>query len=84
MRLIATPNCAFGRYDHAEGARETHHVLCVKQHTRAHASTDEEKRASVDDFIGLLEKPHGTCFAGGGANGLKLRRSLWLEAGSVR
>ena len=31
-----------------------------------------------------MEKPPGTCFAGGGANGLELRRSLWLEAGSVR
>ena len=26
-----------------------------------------------------MEKPPGTCFAGGGANGLELRRSLWLE-----
>jgi len=25
-----------------------------------------------------------TCFAGGGVNGLELRRSLWLEVGSVR
>ena len=31
-----------------------------------------------------MKKPPGTCFAGGGANGLELRRSLWLEAGSVR
>ena len=31
-----------------------------------------------------MEKLPGTCFAGGGANGLELRRSLWLEAGSVR
>ena len=31
-----------------------------------------------------MEKPPGTCFAGGGANGLGLRRSLWLEVGSVR
>ena len=31
-----------------------------------------------------MEKPPGTCFTGGGANGLELRRSLWLEAGSVR
>ena len=29
-----------------------------------------------------MEKLPGTCFAGGGANGLELRRSLWLEAGS--
>ena len=29
-----------------------------------------------------MEKPSGTCFAGGGANGLELRRSLWLDAGS--
>ena len=31
-----------------------------------------------------MEKPSGTCFAGGGANGVGLRRSLWLEVGSVR
>ena len=31
-----------------------------------------------------MEKLPGTCFAGGGANVLELRRSLWLEAGSVR
>ena len=31
-----------------------------------------------------MEKLPGTCFAGGGANELELRRSLWLEAGSVR
>ena len=31
-----------------------------------------------------MEKPPGTCFTGGDANGLELRRSLWLEAGSVR
>ena len=31
-----------------------------------------------------MEKPPGTCFTGGGANGLELRRSLWLEVGSVR
>ena len=31
-----------------------------------------------------MEKLPGTCLAGGGANGLELRRSLWLEAGSVR
>ena len=31
-----------------------------------------------------MEKPPGTCLAGGGANELELRRSLWLEAGSVR
>ena len=31
-----------------------------------------------------MEKLPGTSFAGGGANGLELRRSLWLEAGSVR
>ena len=31
-----------------------------------------------------MEKLPGACFAGGGANGLELRRSLWLEAGSVR
>ena len=30
-----------------------------------------------------MEKPPGTCFAGGGANGLELRRSLWLEVGSA-
>ena len=29
-----------------------------------------------------MEKPSGTCFAGGGTNELELRRSLWLEAGS--
>ena len=29
-----------------------------------------------------MEKPPGTCFAGGAANGLELRFSLWLEAGS--
>ena len=29
-----------------------------------------------------MEELPGTCFAGGGANGLELRRSLWLEAGS--
>ena len=29
-----------------------------------------------------IEKPSGTCFAGGGTNELELRRSLWLEAGS--
>ena len=29
-----------------------------------------------------MEKLPGTCFAGGGANGLELRRSLWLEAGT--
>ena len=31
-----------------------------------------------------MEKPSGTCFADGGANGVGLRRSLWLEVGSVR
>ena len=31
-----------------------------------------------------MEKPPGTCLAGGGANELELRRSLWLEVGSVR
>ena len=31
-----------------------------------------------------MEKPPGTCFLGGGANGPELRRSMWLEAGSVR
>jgi hypothetical protein len=31
-----------------------------------------------------MKKPPGTSFAGGGANGLELRRSLWLKAGSVR
>ena len=31
-----------------------------------------------------MKKPPGTCFVGGGSNGLELRRSLWLEAGSVR
>ena len=31
-----------------------------------------------------MEKLPGTCFAGGDANGLELRRSLWLEVGSVR
>ena len=31
-----------------------------------------------------MEKLPGTSFAGGGANGLELRRSLLLEAGSVR
>ena len=31
-----------------------------------------------------MEKPPGTCFVGGDANGLELRRSLWVEAGSVR
>ena len=31
-----------------------------------------------------MEKLPGTCLAGGGANELELRRSLWLEAGSVR
>ena len=30
-----------------------------------------------------MEKPPGTCLAGGGANELELRRSLWLEAGSA-
>ena len=30
-----------------------------------------------------MEKPPGTCFAGGGANELELRRSLWLEVGSA-
>ena len=30
-----------------------------------------------------MEKPPGTCLAGGGANGLELRRSLWLEVGSA-
>ena len=33
--------------------------------------------------IGMKKLP-GTCFAGGGASELELRRSLWLEAGSVR
>ena len=31
-----------------------------------------------------MEKLSRTCFAGGGANVLELRRSLLLEAGSVR
>ena len=31
-----------------------------------------------------MEKLPGTCFAGGGANGFELRRSLWLEVGSMR
>ena len=31
-----------------------------------------------------MEKPPGTCLAGGGANELELRRLLWLEVGSVR
>ena len=31
-----------------------------------------------------MEKLPGTCLAGGGANELELRRSLWLEVGSVR
>ena len=31
-----------------------------------------------------MEKLPGNCFAGGGANGVGLRRSLWLEVGSVR
>jgi hypothetical protein len=31
-----------------------------------------------------MEKLPETCLAGSGANGLELRRSLWLEAGSVR
>ena len=35
-------------------------------------------------FAVSMEKLPGTCFEGGGANGLELRRSLWLEAGSVR
>ena len=30
-----------------------------------------------------MEKSSGTCFADGGANGLELRRSLWLEVGSA-
>ena len=30
-----------------------------------------------------MEKLPGTCFAGGGANELELRRSLWLEVGSA-
>ena len=30
-----------------------------------------------------MKKLPGTCLAGGGANGLELRRSLWLEAGSA-
>ena len=33
--------------------------------------------------VSMEELPE-TCLAGGGANGLELRRPLWLEAGSVR
>ena len=30
-----------------------------------------------------MEKPSGTCFAGGGTNELELRRSLWLARGGL-
>jgi hypothetical protein len=65
----------------------------VRQRRRAKTGPTEAPCTTVTTAVLLpgcmhvaisMEKPPGTCFAGGGANGPELRRSLWLEAGSVR